>query len=85
MAGLVYALVLMGCSDAGDQCQTLETSSMAFTSRVSCEASIAAALESDAALRADHPTVVARCEAQQRTSSTAHLQRQGRSAAQRAR
>lgn len=62
MSALTYALVLLGCSDAGDECQALQARQAAFATRVECNSQIEAALNSDLAARADFPSVIARCE-----------------------
>jgi hypothetical protein len=63
MTGIVYALVLMGCSDAGEQCQRLDQPIGRHASQEACMAAVEAALESPVALRADFPSVFASCEA----------------------
>lgn len=62
MPALTFALVLLGCSDAGDECQALQARQAAFATRAECTAQIEAALMSDVAARADFPSVLARCE-----------------------
>lgn len=69
MSALTYALVLLGCSDAGDECQALQAQQAAFATRAECAAQIEPALNSDLAVRADFPSVLARCEV--RTSKAA--------------
>lgn len=64
MPGTLFALVLLGCSDAGDQCVRLATPQQSFTTRGECERNQEAALLSDASLKADFPTVTARCRLQ---------------------
>ncbi|MFM6932744.1 MAG: hypothetical protein ACKOUT_10930 [Novosphingobium sp.] len=63
MSALTFALVLLGCSDAGDECQALQAQQAAFATRAECSAQIETALNSDVAARADFPSVLARCEA----------------------
>ncbi len=62
MSAITYALVLLGCSDAGDDCQALQAQQVAFATRTECTAQIEQALNSDLAARADFPSVLARCE-----------------------
>lgn len=69
MPALTFALVLLGCSDAGDECQALQAPQAAFATRAECTAQIEPALNSDLATRADFPSVLARCEL--RTSKAA--------------
>lgn len=70
MSALTYALVLLGCSDAGDECQALQAQQAAFATRAECTAQIEAALNSDTANRADFPSVLARCEVRSAKAST---------------
>ncbi|MEJ6010545.1 hypothetical protein [Novosphingobium aquae] len=62
MSALTFALVLLGCSDAGDECQALQTQQAVFATRAECTAQIEPALMSGIAARADYPSVLARCE-----------------------
>jgi hypothetical protein len=63
MTGIVYALVLMGCSDAGEQCQRLDQPAGRHATHEACMAAVETALESPVAMRADFPSVFASCEA----------------------
>lgn len=67
---MVFALVLLGCADDGTACQRLATPAERYGSKALCEAGQELALQSDAAMRADYPTVVSRCL---RTSGTPAL------------
>jgi hypothetical protein len=58
---IVFALVLFGCSDDGAACERLAVQPEHYGSKAACVAGQEAALQSDAALRADYPTVVVRC------------------------
>lgn len=64
MAGPLYALILLGCTDAGDGCTRLNTPVQTYETRAECESRQQAALMSDASLRADFPTVTAQCKIQ---------------------
>ena len=64
MSGTLFALVLLGCYDAGDQCSRLEAPVRTFATRAACEQRQEAALVSDISLKADFPTVTAQCRAQ---------------------
>ncbi len=64
MAGPLFALILLGCSDAGEGCTRLGAPVQTYESRAQCEASQEAALQSDASLRADFPTVTTKCRVQ---------------------
>jgi hypothetical protein len=58
---MVFALVLLGCADDGTACERLPTRPEHYVSKAQCEAGQETALQSDAALRADYPTVLSRC------------------------
>ncbi|HKX80184.1 MAG TPA: hypothetical protein VJM34_16850 [Novosphingobium sp.] len=64
MSGLVYALALFGCSDDATVCERLNDTVKTFESRIACEMETASAIDSDLALRADFPTVIAQCMSQ---------------------
>lgn len=64
MAGPLYALILLGCTDAGDGCTRLEAPAQTYESRAECETRQETALQSDASLRADYPVVTAQCRIQ---------------------
>lgn len=59
--GMVFALVLFGCSDDGSACQRLSTQPEHYVSRTLCEADQDTALQSEIALRSDYPAVISRC------------------------
>lgn len=62
MSSTVFALLLFGCSDDGSACQQLAaTPPRYYDSQVVCEADVDVALQSDVSLRADYPSVVAKC------------------------
>lgn len=62
MSSTVFALLLFGCSDDGSACQQLAaTQPRYYDSRIVCEADVDVALQSDVSLRADYPSVIARC------------------------
>lgn len=63
MAGIVYALVLLGCADGAADCEPLQAPAPIFSSLRACQAQQEQALLSDPAQRADYPTVAARCVA----------------------
>ena len=68
---MIFALLLFGCADDGSQCERLTTSPKHYEAKVLCEAEAELALQSDLALRADFPTVEARCEPQGADASVA--------------
>ena len=61
MSSTVFALLLFGCSDDGSACQQLTAQPKYYDSAVVCEADIDFALQSDVSLRADYPSVIAKC------------------------
>ena len=65
---LVFALVLLGCSDDGAECQQLNTSVQTFASMQQCKRGYDAILGSPAAMQADYPSVEARCDARKAAS-----------------
>ena len=58
---VVFALVLLGCADDGSSCERLATPTESYASKALCQAHQESALTSDAAVKADYPTVVSRC------------------------
>jgi hypothetical protein len=85
MSGLVYAIVLVGCSDGGDNCQPVDFAPVEFSQRELCMANIEPALASDTAMRADFPTVIAKCEARASRKRGAQLMQSGRNMMRQAR
>lgn len=63
MPGTLFALVLLGCSDAGDQCSRLAAPVQTYATRAECERRQEAAQLSEVSLKADFPTVTAECRA----------------------
>ena len=61
MSGLIFALALFGCSDDATYCERLSDKAQTYESRVACNMASVLELNSDAALRADYPTVIAKC------------------------
>ena len=61
MSTTVIALLLFGCSDDGSVCRQLAARPKYYDSQVMCEADVDMALQSDVSLRADYPSVVAKC------------------------
>ena len=66
---LVFALVLLGCSDDGAACQKLDAPVQMFASIQQCKRSYDMILGSPAAMHADYPSVEARCDARKTVSS----------------
>lgn len=58
---MIFALLLFGCADDGSQCERLSAPPKHYEARITCEADAEIALQSETALRADYPTVEARC------------------------
>lgn len=61
MSGMLFALALFGCSDDASYCERLSDKAARFDSKVACEMEAVGALESDKAMRADFPSVIANC------------------------
>lgn len=61
MSGVVFALLLFGCSDEGTACSLLATEPETYSSKLECEADQESALQSSLALRSEHPSVFAEC------------------------
>ena len=61
MSATLFALALFGCSDDGTMCQRLETPVQTYDDRAQCTARLDDALSTDAAMRAEAPTVYAQC------------------------
>jgi len=61
MSGMFFALALFGCTDDGSACQRIAGPEQSYESRTQCLASEGAALESDAAMGSDFPSVFAQC------------------------
>lgn len=61
MSATLFALALFGCSDDGTTCQRLSTPVQTYETQAQCTAQLDDALATDAALRADAPTVFAQC------------------------
>lgn len=61
MSGVVFALLLVGCSDDGTACSLLATEPRTYGSQLACEADQASALQSSLALRSEQPSVFAEC------------------------
>ena len=59
---MIFALLLFGCADDGSQCEQLSAPARHYEAKLLCEADAEMALHSDIALRADYPTVEARCQ-----------------------
>ena len=57
---MIFALLLFGCADDGSQCEQL-SEPRHYEAKLLCEADAQLALQSDVALRSDHPMVEARC------------------------
>jgi hypothetical protein len=62
MSSTIFALILFGCADDGTMCERLSAAPKHYDSQVLCEADVDTALASEIAVRADYPTVIARCQ-----------------------
>ncbi len=70
---LVFALVLLGCSDDGADCQILDAPVQMFSSMQQCKRGYEAVLGSPAAMQADYPSVEARCDARKNVSRVSQI------------
>ncbi|MGF7154138.1 hypothetical protein [Novosphingobium gossypii] len=61
MSATLYALALFACSDDGTACQRLETPVQTYDTRNQCNAGLDQALDTEAARKAEAPTVYAQC------------------------
>ena len=61
MSVVAYTLLMFGCADDGSACERLVSPTQVYSGSAQCQAQIEPALQSDAALRADYPLVVALC------------------------
>jgi len=61
MSGLLFALALFGCADDGSACQRITAPEQTYESRVECLSAQGVALDSDAAMAAEFPSVFAQC------------------------
>lgn len=61
MSTTLIALALFGCSDDGTACQRLGAPIETFATRTECTARLDDAVQSEAAMRADYPTIHAEC------------------------
>ncbi|MDF2639186.1 MAG: hypothetical protein K0R64_2170 [Novosphingobium lindaniclasticum] len=61
MSATLIALALFGCSDDGSACQRLPAPVQTYESRAECTARLDDALATEAALKAEAPTVFAQC------------------------
>jgi len=68
MSATLIALALFGCSDDGKVCERLPGRVETYQTRAECFSQIDDALETDAAMRADAPTVYAQCLTTQQLS-----------------
>jgi len=61
MSAALFALALFACSDDGTACERLQQPVLTFETRAACSARVDEALDSEAARKADAPTVYAQC------------------------
>lgn len=61
MSATLFALALFGCSDDGTACQRLDAPVQTFDNRGTCTSELEDALASEAARRAEAPSVYAQC------------------------
>ncbi|MYL98435.1 hypothetical protein GR702_11735 [Novosphingobium sp. FGD1] len=61
MSATLFALALFACSDDGKACERLATPVQTYETKSLCNARLDDALNTDAARRAEAPTVYAQC------------------------
>ncbi|MFC3215551.1 MULTISPECIES: hypothetical protein [Novosphingobium] len=61
MSASLFALALFACSDDGTACQRLDAPVQTYESMSRCDAVLDQALDSEAARKAEAPTVYAQC------------------------
>lgn len=61
MSATLIALALFGCSDDGSACERLSAPVQTYESRAACTARLEDALSTEAAMKAEAPTVYAQC------------------------
>ena len=66
MEKVLIILSMFGCSDAGNQCELLDTGAELYQSRAACERQINASMESE--MEAPYPTIVAHCGTPEETA-----------------
>ena len=60
MPVMIFVMILMGCSDAGDQCQTVRTLPATYTSAAACDAAVNVTLPQLSDM--NYPVIAARCQ-----------------------
>lgn len=66
MDKVLIILSMFGCSDAGNQCDLLDTGAEVYQSRAACERQIDASMETE--MDAPYPTIVAHCGTPEETA-----------------
>lgn len=61
MSASLFALALFACTDDGTACERLQTPVETYATRAQCSAQLDEALDTDAARKAEAPTVYAQC------------------------
>lgn len=72
MSGMLFALALFACTDDGSACERIAAPEQTYETRVACLASQSAALDSDAAMASDSPSVFAQCLTKSQLASMSH-------------
>ncbi|KTR84284.1 hypothetical protein [uncultured Novosphingobium sp.] len=72
MSGMLFALALFGCTDDGSACQRLGSTEQTYESRVECLAAQRTALDSEAAMEADYPSILAQCMTRSQLARIGH-------------
>ena len=66
MEKVLIILSMFGCSDAGNQCDLLDTGTEVFQSRAACERQIDASIHTG--MDAPYPTIIANCGTPEETA-----------------
>lgn len=69
MSATLFALVLFGCSDDATICQRLVAPASTFSDQAHCTAKLDDAVMSEAARKAEYPSVYAQCLTTQKLAS----------------
>jgi len=69
MSATLFALALFACSDDGTACERMAAPVQTYETRGECAARLDTALDSEAARKADAPTVYAQCLSSQQMAS----------------
>ena len=72
MSATLFALALFGCSDDGTACERLKAPAQTYRTQAQCTAKLDDSLVTDAAMRAEYPTVYAQCMTDRKLAAIGH-------------